>query len=496
MKKRALVSTSDKKNLPQLASCLMRHGYEIIASESTLEYLNQHDINAISIEEITQLPAMIGGRVKTLHPAIHAGILAMRNQEHLDEISKWNYTAIDIVVVNFYPFTQYLQQNPNADASDVIEYMDIGGPAMVRSAIKNSRWVGVITDPESYPDLIHHIDSNGNGNGMIADDIKKELAIKAAGMIVEYDRAIFEFLLSKGDSYRLRYGENPHQQDSYFVPTLINSKELAHDLKILQGKQLSYNNYLDLETVRKSILMNSGTLSFCVVIKHATICCAAFGVDAVSSYKTAFAQDKESSFGGIIGFNCEIDERTAQQILDNQFCEIVMASGCTASALEVFKQKPNIRVVIYRRLNNGGFEHRTLLNGTLYQNFDQVADDEHGSSDTNVQLAWNVCAVAKSNAIVIVSNNRTVAISSGYTSRVAAVRNALKTLEEKEITDPCCLASDGFFPFSDSIELISQHPQISTVIAPQGSIRDKEVERAAEKNNITLVVSTRRHFRH
>ena len=500
MVKYALISTTDKQNLAEFTQCLVRCGYTLLASGTTLAYLQKNNIPAQSVSTITKIPEMIGGRVKTLHPAIHAGILAKRDGGDIDEITKMNYVPIDIVVVNFYQFSRYLEENPKATYDEAIEYMDIGGPAMVRSAIKNSKYVTVITSPLSYPRVQKQLLAQ---DGIISKELRKELALEAAYLVYEYDKALLEYLLKINKNHGMRYGENPHQDQAYFIKQV----PAEFDFFLHQGKQLSYNNYLDFDTIIKGLSFLKTKKYFCIIVKHGTPCTAAIADNATTSYLEAFNQDRESSFGGIIGINQEIDEKCACAILSNQFCELVIAPKFSSEAIAQFSTKPNIRIIEYNNLNTSTMESRSSVGGTLFQTKDLIEENElHYQSikndvdRDNINLAWAVCSLAKSNAIAIVSQQHVIALASGFTSRVAAVKYALAVMEEKEkmreSNDECYLATDGFFPFSDSIELIANHPNIKTIIRPTGSIRDSEVDSAAKKYNIRQILSIKRHFRH
>ncbi|MDI9347722.1 MAG: bifunctional phosphoribosylaminoimidazolecarboxamide formyltransferase/IMP cyclohydrolase [Methylacidiphilales bacterium] len=498
--KNALLSITDKRGIIPLAKKLIELGWHLYATSSTESYLQNHAVPCTAISAITKFPEILQGRVKTLHPIIHGGLLTRRTPEDDQTLQQFNIPEFSLAVINLYPFEEFLEKNPAASTEEVLDYMDIGGPAMIRSAIKNYKHVIALTDPADYDLFISYLIE---GQDSFTETMRLHFATKAAQLIMQYDLAIAKFF-SRIDkqSNCLRYGENPHQLPAYFIPS-VPAQGIAL-ATFHQGKQLSYNNYLDIDSGCALVYSLSALTSACSIIKHGNPCGVAYAPTNKESYQLAYRSDPESAFGGIICFNKPLDADTAQEIVTTQFCEVVIAPSVDEQSLAIFKQKPSIRVVSIPHYQIARQDIRTVAGGYLLQPNDSITSSEiqfpadiSQVNKLNCELAWSVATIAKSNAIVIVSNLQTIAISCGFTSRVRATEQALlRFLSHPSVTSEVVLASDGFFPFADSIELIAKHSAIKIVIQPKGSIRDAEVSEACRTYGILQLYASRRHFRH
>ena len=512
---RALISVSNKSGLVDFCRSLSEEfNVEIISTGGTLKVLEEAGISAIEISQFTNFPEMMDGRVKTLHPRVHGGILARREQDQ--EIMKENnILAIDLVVVNLYPFKETISK---ADVSleEAIENIDIGGPSMVRSAAKNNKYVGVVVEPDDYTLILKEMESNG---GSLSQKMRSSLATKAFNHTANYDTVISAYLSSVTEEdfpnrmfakfqkkEVMRYGENPHQKAAFYVDETQQGNGLGNAIQ-LQGKQLSYNNIADTDAALECV--KSFEEPSCVIIKHANPCGVATDVDITEAYQKAFEADSTSAFGGIIALNRKLEEKTAQQIIDNQFVEVIIAPGVSASAQKILNTKENIRVLEMESMDklSSGFKFLSVTDGLLIQEIDNgsiSAKDlkivsSRGPTEEEVQdclFAWKVCKFVKSNAIVYAKNNQTVGIGAGQMSRIDSAQIAASKAKESGFkTKGCVMASDAFFPFRDGID-VAASMGISSIIQPGGSIRDDEIIEAANEANMAMIFTGMRHFRH
>lgn len=501
---RALISVSDKTGVVEFAEQLIKLNIAILSTGGTSQLLAKANIPHRLVEEETGLPEMLHGRVKTLHHKIHSGILALRDQ-HADEIQKQQIQTIDLVVVNFYPFAKVTADQPIHEA---IEFIDIGGPAMVRAAAKNFAWVGVIVDPNDYPKIIEELKIQRT----LSEKTRKELAKKAFALTASYDAMIHHYLKNKEEteifpeymylqlkkSQVLRYGENPHQRACAYQCDQQSSLLSTHQY---QGKVLSYNNILDAEAALACVAeFNEST---CVIVKHANPCGVASSATIEDTFTAAYAADPESAFGGIVALNRLCTKILAENIIKN-FVEVVLAPDYAEEALSIFAKKPTIRVLKTPNNNPSLWEMRAIHGGILLQEKDiQVIRDhdlqlvtQKQPSPTEIHtmlFAWRVLKHIKSNAILIAKDQRTVGVGAGQVSRIDAVEMAIRKAEVN-INDTI-LASDAFFPFRDSIDRIAK-TNICAIIQPGGSLRDKEVIQACNEHGIAMVFTGKRCFKH
>ena len=507
--KKALISVSDKKNLKDLLKILARHKIDLISSGGTFKEIKKLKFKCLEVGEYTNSPEILDGRVKTLHPKIHAGILSKRkNRSHQNDLKNNNFEEIDLVIVNFYPFEETLKQTNNH--MKIIENIDIGGPTMVRSAAKNYNDVTVITSPNQYAELISEIKNN---NGSTSLSFRKKMSLEAFSETAYYDAIISNYFNNiKHNPFpkkkiiygnlieKLRYGENPHQQSA------IYSKSNNLHIKQIHGKQLSYNNYNDISsalTISKSLPRNTGT----VIVKHANPCGVSALKNNLESYKSALACDPTSAFGGIVSCNFKITQSLALE-LNKIFLEVIVANGFDKDAIKILKKKKNLRLInasnyfLNETLKFNSFNNSMLVQSEDKQifskkNFKVVSKMKPSKSQfDNLIFAFNVCRYVKSNAIVLASDKSTVGIGSGQPSRLDSCKIAIDKMKKfintkKEIV----AASDAFFPFVDGIEKLIQSG-VSAVIQPAGSIRDKEIINFANATGTILIFSKTRHFRH
>jgi phosphoribosylaminoimidazolecarboxamide formyltransferase / IMP cyclohydrolase len=507
--KKALISVSDKKNLNDLLKVLAKYKIDLISSGGTFKEIKRLKFRCLEVAEYTNSPEILGGRVKTLHPKIHAGILSKRkNKSHQNDLRKNNFEEIDLVIVNFYPFKKTLKQTNNH--MKIIENIDIGGPTMVRSAAKNYNDVTVITSPNQYGELINEIKNN---NGSTTLSFREKMSLEAFCETAYYDSIISNYFNNirknifpkKKIIYgslieKLRYGENPHQESA------IYSRSDNLNIEQINGKQLSYNNYNDIFsalTISKSLPRNTGT----VIVKHANPCGVSVLKNNLESYKSALACDPTSAFGGIVSCNFKITQSLALE-LNKIFLEVIIANGFDKNAIKVLKKKKNLRIIdasnysLNETLKFNSFNDSMLVQSEDKQIFSKkefkvVSKKKPSKSQfDNLIFAFNVCRYVKSNAIVLASDKSTVGIGSGQPSRLDSCKIAVDKMKKfintkKEIV----AASDAFFPFVDGIENLIQSG-ISAVIQPAGSIRDKEIIKFANATGTILVFSKTRHFRH
>ena len=512
---RALISVSNKSGLVDFCRSLCEEfNVEIISTGGTLKVLEEAGISAIEISQFTNFPEMMDGRVKTLHPKVHGGILARREQDQ--EIMKENnILAIDLVVVNLYPFKETISKT-DISLEEAIENIDIGGPSMVRSAAKNNKYVGVVVEPDDYTLILKEMESNG---GSLSQEMRSSLATKAFNHTANYDTVISAYLSSVTEEdfpnrmfakfqkkEVMRYGENPHQKAAFYVDETQQGNGLGNAIQ-LQGKQLSYNNIADTDAALECV--KSFKEPTCVIIKHANPCGVATDVDITEAYQKAFEADSTSAFGGIIALNRKLEEKTAQQIIDNQFVEVIIAPGVSASAQKILNTKENIRVLEMESMDklSSGFKFLSVTDGLLIQEIDNgsisakdlkiVSSREPTEEEVQDCLfAWKVCKFVKSNAIVYAKNNQTVGIGAGQMSRIDSAQIAASKAKERGFkTKGCSMASDAFFPFRDGID-VAASMGISSIIQPGGSIRDDEIIEAANEANMAMIFTGMRHFRH
>ena len=511
MIKRALISVSDKRGIVDFAKELVKLQVEILSTGRTSKLLKEADIPVIDVSQYTGFPEIMDGRVKTLHPLIHGGILARRdNKKDIDAMESLGIKPIDMVVVNLYPFEATIKKY-GVTLEEAIENIDIGGPALLRAAAKNYKNVIVVVESDDYPSVIEDLKK-----GKITLEKRFELAKKVFSHTARYDALISEYMdrILQFSSFKenwtlplkkvrlLRYGENPHQKASLYA---INETPSLIDAEIIQGKEMSFNNYLD--THSAVLLATEFDEPVSVIVKHNNPCGVAIGDDLYMAYKKAFECDPVSAFGGVIAFNRIVDGKTAEEVIKN-FYEVIVAPDFYSDALKICSKKKNLMLVKFppleRKLIPSGFDLKRILGGFLVQQMDFLNDElAHAKVVTKreptedewkaLKFAWKVCKHVKSNAIVYARYDRTVGLGIGQTSRVFSAKigamHALSSLKGKVV------ASDGFFPFKDNIEVIAQNG-VSAIIQPGGSVRDEEVIEAANQYDIAMVFTGIRHFRH
>ncbi|MXW44717.1 MAG: bifunctional phosphoribosylaminoimidazolecarboxamide formyltransferase/IMP cyclohydrolase [Gammaproteobacteria bacterium] len=553
MRPRALFSVSDKAGASDFAARLAGAGWDLIASGGTARLLREAGLKVEEVAAVTGSPEMLGGRVKTLHPAIH-GALLCRPEQDAGDIARYGIRPIDLAVINLYPFVEAASR-ADAEPAKVVEQIDVGGPAMIRAAAKNHERVGVVVDPSDYDAVASEIEAAG----ALGEDTRRRLAVKAFDHTARYDRAICGWLEGAGGEAfaeapgsagmsrtavppsaepgaavtlperlslelvkqaGLRYGENPHQQAALYAPSGAPG---ADGTRLLGGKPLSYNNLADADLARHCALALPDHA--CAIVKHATPCGVAVSGSASEAYQRAFAADPESAFGGVIAFNCAVDEDAARAV-SGQFAEVVIAPGFSPGAIEVLKKRGNLRIVEQaapcvggdsgsRRLgevncgdgsSGSGLPGLKVLDGAvLAQTSDSVASERHEvvsrRAPTDEELrdagfAWTVARFVSSNAVVYARDGQTLGIGGGQTSRVMSARIAAWRAADCGFSlKGAAMASDGFLPFADGLETAADEG-ITVVIQPGGSIRDKEVIAAADERGVAMLFTGVRHFRH
>ena len=510
--RRALLSVSDKTGIIELAKFLQKENVEIISTGGTLRHLKENNIEVTDIASFTGSPEMMGGRVKTLHPKVHAGILSRRIEDK-NEIEKNSIEEIDLIVVNLYPFEKTISKQSSLE--DAIENIDIGGPAMTRAAAKNFYHVAVISSPNDYENFKNEFVKNKE----ISYETRLMLSKKAFSLISHYDLAISDYLETLGQNDlpnsifgkfsktdELRYGENPHQKAAFYLDNNKESSGISSAVQ-MQGKELSYNNISDTDAAIECV--SNFSKPTCVIVKHANPCGVASSENILDAYKKAFACDPNSAFGGIIAFNRELDEKTSNFLKDNQFIEVLAAPKFTNGALRSFQDKKNVRLLEIKNLkkSDSGMQFHSVNSGLLLQSIDTGEIDVNDlrtvskripNQDelTNSLFAWKVCKYVKSNAIVYAFNNQTLGIGAGQMSRIDSAEIAVRKANKAGFNlKDSCMASDAFFPFRDSIDEAAKNG-ISCVIQPGGSIRDEEVISAADEANMIMIFTGMRHFRH
>ncbi len=503
----ALVSLSDKSNLNHIIDFLVKKKIKILSTGGTYNAIKEITDNVVEVSEFTGFDEMMDGRVKTLHPKIHAGILARRDSD-LELLKEKGYEAIDLVVVNLYPFEKTIKKDCSFE--DAIENIDIGGPTLIRAAAKNFQDVVVISDPNDYEKITREWDSNDG----ISYETRKNLSQKVFKLMADYNKTISNYLEGSTEkidynfskSTVLRYGENPHQSASLLTFESLQNKNIAN-ADILQGKELSYNNIVDADAAWECVreLSNSG----CVIVKHANPCGVAEANSISEAYDLAFKTDPTSAFGGIIAFNQTVDSYTARVINERQFVEVIIAPDYEKEAIEEFSKKKNIRVleVDLKQDNPYPGTIKKVSGGILIQDDDlkKINSEElkcvskRNPTDHEIEdliFAWKVAKFVKSNAIVYVKNKQTIGIGAGQMSRVISAEIAnLKAQEEGLEVKNAVMASDAFFPFRDGIDKAASSG-IAAIIQPGGSIRDDEVIAAADEHGIAMLFTGVRHFRH
>ena len=520
--KNALISVYEKEGIIDLVRGLSSLGVNILSTGGTSRLLSDKGIAVTNISEYTGFPEMLEGRVKTLHPKIHAGILALRNKKsHLAVLKKFGIELIDMVVVNLYPFEKTASLE-GIEFDEILEMIDIGGPTMVRAAAKNFRDVVIVVDPADYQPIIHDLREQGD----IQIEKRFELALKAFQHTSHYDAAIYSYfseidhtgkpaqkklfqdfperlLLQFMKTQELRYGENPHQRGAFYRERIKNIASVAYSVQ-LQGKELSFNNIMDFDASLS--LVTEFTAPACVIVKHTNPCGAATGQDLLTAYQSALETDPVSAFGSVIAFNRKLDRRTAEAIAST-FIEGIIAPGFYPEALKIFSSKKNLRVLQIGDLKNFrkiGFDLRRVNGGILVQDWDAMAENIKKAKVVTkrkpapdemeaLAFAWKVVKHVKSNAIVFARKDRTVAVGAGQMSRVDSVRLCIQKAQVP--VKGSVMASDAFFPFRDGVDEAGR-AGITAVIQPGGSIRDEEVIKAADEKKIAMLFTGVRHFRH
>ena len=507
--KRALISVSDKRGLKKILKILNKYKIKLISSGGTYREIKKLKFKCLEISKYTNSPEILGGRVKTLHPKIHGGILSKRDSKsHRNDLRNNNFEEIDLVIVNFYPFEKTLELTK--DHLKIIENIDVGGPTMVRAAAKNYKDVTVITSLNQYDELIKNIINN---NGSTSLDFREKMSLEAFSETAYYDAVIVDYLNKiKKNNFpkkkviygnlieKLRYAENPHQEGA------IYSKKNELSIKQIHGKQLSYNNYNDIFsalTISKSLPKNTST----VIVKHSNPCGVSVHKDTLKSYQLALACDPISAFGGIVSFNFKLNKNLANE-LNKKFLEVVVANGFEKEALKILKRKKNLRIIDATNFISKDQVEFSLVNESILTQYNDLKKFNINNFEvvskkkpTNSQLkhlifAFNICRFVKSNAIILASKDTTVGIGSGQPSRLDSCKIAIDKMNKfQKLTEGIVAASDAFFPFIDGIEMLVQ-AGISAIIQPSGSIRDKEIIKFANQTNTILVFSKTRHFKH
>ena len=508
--KTALISVSDKTGIVEFAQKLSERGIIIYSTGGTEKLLKENNVPAKSVTELTNFPEILNGRVKTLHPAVHAGLLAdLGVEEHRNQIEKLNINSIDLLVVNLYPFEKTLKKE-GVTHEELIENIDIGGPTMIRSAAKNYKWTAVVVNPSHYQTIIDYIDKNG----AIPEEFRVKLAGEVFNHTAAYDALIakyfnkinnIEFPETLTLSYRkvqdCRYGENSHQPAAVYGDFLDLFKKL-------HGKELSYNNIVDISAIAELMLEFDSNKPTVAIVKHTNPCGVATADNFVDAYKLAFATDTVSPFGGIVAINGVMDKDFASEI-HSLFTEVIIASEFTPEALEILTKKRDRRLIVanFDNIRNSiGHAFKSIPSGMLYQRADKLLCDgelkvvtKRKPSDEEMEaliFGWKIAKHVKSNAIVYAAKNRTLGIGAGQMSRVDSSRIAVEKAQMGNIDlKNSVVASDAFFPFADAL-MEAVNAGATAVIQPGGSVRDEEVIKAADENNIAMVFTGMRHFRH
>jgi phosphoribosylaminoimidazolecarboxamide formyltransferase/IMP cyclohydrolase len=523
--KRALLSVSDKSGLAELGRALARHGVELVSTGGTAKALRDAGLEVRDVSELTGFPEIMDGRVKTLHPKVHGGLLGVRDDpDHAAAMAEHEIGAIDLAVVNLYPFAETVAKGAGRD--EVIENIDIGGPSMVRSAAKNHAFVAVVTDPADYGALIRSLDESG---GMTSLEFRKYLAAKAFSATAAYDSAISQYFsfadqgqlfpdilpLTMKRGAELRYGENPHQQAALYLPMGPHGRGIAQAEQV-QGKELSYNNYNDADAALELVAEFRDGGPACVIVKHANPCGVAVGSSLAEAYRAALACDPVSAFGGIVAVSERLD-REAAEAISAIFTEVVIAPDADDEARAVFARKKNLRLLLTGALpdpERPGLTLKSIAGGFLVQTRDNIragpgelkvvtGREPTGRELADCLFAWTVAKHVKSNAIVYAKDGATAGIGAGQMNRLESARiaawKAKDAAEKAGWAEPrtigSAVASDAFFPFADGL-LAAVEAGATAVIQPGGSIRDQEVIAAADEAGLAMVFTGMRHFRH
>lgn len=507
MSKRALISVSNKDGVVEFARGLEALGWEVISTGGTYDLLRKSGIKVTKVSEVTGFPEILDGRVKTLHPNIHGGILARRIPEHMQQLEQNRIDPIDLVAVNLYPFRETVQK-PGVTLEEAIENIDIGGPTMIRSAAKNYQDVIVVVSPQEYPAILKQLEEAGG----VTAEMRLQLAKQAFAHTAFYDSMIAQYLGGLiGEKFpellvwggekiqEMRYGENPHQAAAFYRQALGGAG--LPQAKQLNGKELSYNNVIDAEAA--FALVREFEEPACVIIKHTNPCGVAIGEDLTDAYCRAFNADPVSAFGGIIAFNRKVDRATAEKAAE-PFMEVIIAPAYEDSALEMLRTKKNLRVLELPMARSEGLQMKSVEGGMVVQELDaipldlnrlQVVTERRPSAEELAELAfaWKVVKHVKSNAIVVTKERTSLGVGAGQMNRVGSARLALEQAGER--SRGAVLASDAFFPFKDTVELAGEYG-ITAIIQPGGSVRDQESIEECNRRGIAMVFTGVRHFRH
>ena len=506
MTKRALISVSDKTNIVEFAKGLEKHGFEVISTGGTFTHLKNNGVSCISIEDVTHFPEILEGRVKTLHPKIHGGLLSKRGNElHNKHVAENNIEYIDLVCVNLYPFEATVKKE-GVSEEEIIENIDIGGPSMLRSAAKNFNDVAVVTDINDYDRVLSELEQGG-----ISYETRRALAIKVFNTTASYDAAIANYFNKKDNlvperltlSFKLqdslRYGENPHQKAYHYVQDNNESYALQNAVQ-LHGKEMSYNNIQD-ASAALDILSEFDEIT-CVAVKHMNPCGVATGSSVFEAYSRAYEADPVSIFGGIVAVNGKVDKETAEK-MHSIFLEIILATEYDEEALEILTKKKNLRIYkLSEKNNNHEQQIKSVRGGILVQGFNDKLADEYESvtekkvdatQQRDIEFGLKVVKHVKSNAIVVVKDGQTLGIGAGQMNRVGSCKIALEQAGEK--AKGAVLASDAFFPMRDSADIAAEYG-IAAIVQPGGSIRDQESIDACNEKGVAMVFSKIRHFKH
>jgi len=506
MTKRALISVSDKTNIVEFAKGLEKYGFEVISTGGTYTHLKNNGVNCISIEDVTHFPEILEGRVKTLHPKIHGGLLSKRGNElHNKHVAENNIEYIDLVCVNLYPFEATVKKE-GVSEEEIIENIDIGGPSMLRSAAKNFNDVAVVTDINDYDRVLSELEQGG-----ISYETRRALAIKVFNTTASYDAAIANYFNKKDKlvperltlSYNLqdslRYGENPHQKAYHYVQDNNESYALQNAVQ-LHGKEMSYNNIQDASAALD--ILSEFDETTCVAVKHMNPCGVATGSSVFEAYSRAYEADPVSIFGGIVAVNGKVDKETAEK-MHSIFLEIILATDYDEEALEILTKKKNLRIYkLSEKNNNHEQQIKSVRGGILVQDFNDKLADEYESvtekkvdetQQRDIEFGLKVVKHVKSNAIVVVKDGQTLGIGAGQMNRVGSCKIALEQAGEK--ARGAVLASDAFFPMRDSADIAADYG-IAAIVQPGGSIRDQESIDACNEKGVAMVFSKIRHFKH
>ncbi len=516
-KKRAIISVSDKSQVVEFAKGLEELGYEILSTGGTAKYLRENAVEVTDVTDVTGFPECLDGRVKTLHPRVHAGILAMRdNPQHMNQLEQHDITPIDIVAINLYPFKETVLKE-NVTLEEAVENIDIGGPTMLRAAAKNWHDVVVVIDPNDYATILTQLK-----NGELGPNEKFKLACKVFEHTAAYDALVASYLKTQLEETTLfpktitltfdriqemRYGENPHQSAAFYKEAFANQNGIAAATQ-LHGKELSFNNVNDANGALDVLKEFSADMPCCVAIKHANPCGVGIGENICDAYNEAFNADSVSIFGGIVAVNREVDEDTAKKMSET-FLEIIIAPSFSDEAMLVLTKKKNLRLLKLESISKpnprGTLDFKKVVGGLLLQELDTelLGEDELKTvtkrAPTEAEMeqlmfAWRVVKHTKSNAIVLVKGTSTVGVGAGQTNRIASLEIAIKNAGAERATGSV-MGSDAFFPFADCVEAAAK-AGITAIIQPGGSVRDDESIAACDKAGIAMVFTGMRHFKH